>query len=103
MKGPVGPKVIDLTEGKPVKKVEEMKPVEEKEEDEDDIDDDEEMSASDQEDYEVEDEDFSWYNDSKLKDSTYFVLVNCDRRTIRKGEQAFYCYGKRSNAFLILK
>ena len=59
--------------------------------------------VSDQEDVEVEDEDFSWYNDKPLKDDTYFVLVNCDRRIQRKGEQAFYCYGKRSNSFLLLK
>lgn len=51
----------------------------------------------------MEDEDFSWYKDAKHRDETYFVLVNCDRRTVKKGEQAFYCYGKRSNAFLLLK
>jgi hypothetical protein len=38
-----------------------------------------------------------------MKDRSYFVLVNCDRRTVKQGEQVFYCYGKRSNAFLLLK
>jgi hypothetical protein len=52
---------------------------------------------------EGDDEDFSWYVDSKMKDETYFVLVNCDRRPLKVGEQAYYCYGKRSNAFLLLK
>ena len=70
---------------------------------EDDQIDESEGSASDQEDYEVEDEDFSWYDDRKHRDSTYFALVNCDRRTVKQGEQVFYCYGKRSNAFLLLK
>lgn len=59
--------------------------------------------ADDDDDPDYEDEDFSWYDDAAMRDDTYFVLVNCDRRTIRQGEQAFYCYGKRSNAFLLLK
>ncbi len=42
--------------------------------------------VSDPDDAEVEDEDFSWYDDTKLRDSTYIVLVNCDRRTLKKGE-----------------
>lgn len=58
---------------------------------------------SDQEDVEVEDENFEWYNNKVMRDDTYFVLVNCDRRVLRAGEQAYYCYGKRSNAFLLLK
>lgn len=53
-------------------------------------------------DYEFEDEDFSWYTE-KIKDETYFVMVNCERKTIKKGEQVYYCYGRRSNAFLLLK
>jgi hypothetical protein len=53
-------------------------------------------------DYDYEDEDFGWFQQSMV-DQTYFVLVNCDRRTIKKGEQTYYCYGKRSNAFLLLK
>lgn len=53
--------------------------------------------------YDYEDEDFSWYDDATMKSDTFFVLVNCDRRTIKQGEQVFYCYGKRSNAFLLLK
>jgi hypothetical protein len=63
----------------------------------------EEEEPSDQEDIEAEDEDFKWYNHSKMKDNSYFVFVNCDRRTVKSGEQVFYCYGKRSNAFLLLK
>jgi hypothetical protein len=68
-----------------------------------DEEEEEEEDHSDQEDYEVEDENFDWYNDSTLQKDTYFVLVNCDRRTVKKGEQIFYCYGKRSNAFLLVK
>ena len=64
---------------------------------------DEEEELSDQEDIDAEDEDFKWYDNATMKDRSYFVLVNCDRRTVRKGEQVFYCYGKRSNAFLLLK
>lgn len=63
----------------------------------------EEEEPSDQEDIEGEDEDFKWYNHEKMKDNSYFVFVNCDRRKVKKGEQVFYCYGKRSNAFLLLK
>lgn len=66
-------------------------------------DEDEEEELSDQEDIDGEDEDFSWFEPKKLMDDSYFVFVNCDRRTVKKGEQAFYCYGMRSNAFLLLK
>lgn len=66
-------------------------------------DEEEEEELSDQEDIDAEDEDFKWYNHAKMKDNSYFVFVNCDRRTVKKGEQVFYCYGKRSNAFLLLK
>ena len=71
---------------------------------EEDEDEENEEELSDQEDYEEDDEDFKkWYVHDRDVNDTYFVLVNCDRRTVKKGEQAFYCYGKRSNAFLILK
>lgn len=53
-------------------------------------------------DYDYEDEDFSWYKHQEMIEQTYFVMVNCERKTIKKGEQVFYCYGKRSNAFLLL-
>ena len=44
-------------------------------------------------------EDFDWFeHDDK---DCYFVLVNKDRRTIKAGEQVFYCYGDRSNRFLL--
>lgn len=67
-------------------------------------DEEEEEELSDQEDYDAVDEDFKkWYVHDRDVNDSYFVLVNCDRRTVKKGEQAFYCYGKRSNAFLILK
>ena len=54
-------------------------------------------------DSDTDDEDFEWFNDEEHKDQTYFALVNCDRRTVKKGEQIYYCYGKRSNLFLLLK
>lgn len=34
-------------------------------------------------------------------DETYFVFTNLNRRTLQPGEQAFYCYGNRSNKFLL--
>lgn len=37
-------------------------------------------------DYNYEDEDFTWYDDKTMRDETYFVLVNCERKTIKKGE-----------------
>lgn len=70
---------------------------------EEDSSEEDEEELSDQEDIDAEDEDFKWYNHAKMKDNSYFVFVNCDRRTVKKGEQIFYCYGKRSNAFLLLK
>lgn len=62
----------------------------------------ENMEEQDNDEYDYEDEDFGWFTES-IKDQTYFAFVNCDRRTIEKGEQVFYCYGKRTNAFLLLK
>jgi hypothetical protein len=61
------PKIFDMTGPT----IEEERKAQEEEESVDDS----QGSASDQEDYEVEDENFSWYNDKTLKDSTYFVLV----------------------------
>ena len=52
-------------------------------------------------DYDYDDEDFAWYT-YEMRDKTYFAFVNCERRPIKKGDQAYYCYGKRSNAFLLL-
>jgi hypothetical protein len=44
---------------------------------------------------------FKWLN-KKSESDTHFVLVNQDRRTIQAGEQVFYCYGCRSNRYLML-
>jgi hypothetical protein len=46
----------------------------------------EEEEPSDQEDIEGEDEDFTWYDSKKHLNDSYFVFVNCDRRTVKKGE-----------------
>ena len=48
------------------------------------------------------DEEFSWFNPEEHLDDTYFHLVNKNRRTIEPGEQVFYCYGNRTNKFLLL-
>jgi hypothetical protein len=50
------------------------------------------------------DEDFEWYKkDPELAESeSYFCLINCERRTLEAGEQAYYCYGDRTNRFLLL-
>ena len=29
-------------------------------------------------------------------------MVNCEPKIFKKGEQVLYCYGKRSNGFLLL-
>ena len=33
---------------------------------------------------------------------TYFCYVNKNRETIEAGDQVFYCYGNRTNKFLLL-
>lgn len=33
---------------------------------------------------------------------TYFTYVNKDRRAFEQGDQVFYCYGNRSNKFLLV-
>jgi hypothetical protein len=50
---------------------------------------------------ESSDEEFTWYN-HELNGETYFCLVNVSRRTLEPGEQAYYCYGDRSNRFLLM-
>ena len=50
---------------------------------------------------EESDEDFAWY-DQKLDKSTNFVLVNNNRATFEKGDQVYYCYGNRSNRYLLV-
>lgn len=37
-----------------------------------------------------------------MEDDTYFVFVNNERQAIQKGQQVYYCYGSRSNRFLLL-
>ena len=46
-------------------------------------------------------EEFDWYEPDKHEKESYFVLTNLQRRTLQPGEQAFYCYGNRSNKFLL--
>ena len=48
------------------------------------------------------DEDFDWFEIDVHTEDTYFNLVNKDRRTVEAGEQIFYCYGHRTNKYLML-
>ena len=48
------------------------------------------------------DEEFDWFEPTEMEDQTYFNLVNKNRKTIQPGEQVFYCYGNRTNKFLLL-
>ena len=47
-------------------------------------------------------ETFSWYDCSKHEKESYFAMVNLNRRDLMPGEQAYYCYGNRSNRFLLI-
>jgi len=47
-------------------------------------------------------EEFSWYKPLEHDKESYFCFVNLQRRTLQPGEQAYYCYGNRSNKFLLL-
>lgn len=47
-------------------------------------------------------EEFDWYDGEKHDDESYFVLNNLNRKKFKKGKQVFYCYGNRSNKFLLL-
>ena len=49
-----------------------------------------------------EDEEFDWYSSDKHDRDSYFCFVNLRRRQLQPGEQAFYCYGNRSNKYLLL-
>ena len=53
-------------------------------------------------DSEETDEEFDWFNAQEHTDETFFTLVNKTRETIEAGEQVFYCYGNRTNKFLLL-
>lgn len=44
---------------------------------------------------------YRWWEDND--DDNYFVMVNKNRRTIKAGEQIYYNYGKRTNAYLFEK
>ena len=44
------------------------------------------------------DEVFDWYND-KLDNECYFVITNTNRRTLRKGEEAYCSYGSCTNRY----
>jgi len=37
----------------------------------------------------------------KFNEETYFCVVNFDRKTMKKGEEAFISYGLRTNYFLL--
>jgi len=60
------------------------------------------------EDDEEEDEDFEWVDKERRKDpgkfdsETYFTFVNEMRKPMKKGEQAWNCYGNRTNLFLLV-
>ena len=53
-------------------------------------------------DSEETEEEFDWFDPVEHTDDTYFVFVNKNRKTITAGEQVFYCYGNRTNKFLLL-
>ena len=48
------------------------------------------------------DEEFDWFNPREHTDDTYFTFINKNRETIEPGDQVFYCYGNRTNKFLLL-
>jgi len=48
------------------------------------------------------DEEFDWFDAEQMTNDTFFCFVNKNRRTIETGEQVFYCYGNRTNKFLLL-
>ena len=53
-------------------------------------------------DSEETDEEFDWFDAGQHTDDTYFTFINKNRETIQAGEQVFYCYGNRTNKFLLL-
>ena len=46
------------------------------------------------------DEDFQWVESNES--STYISFINTTRKPIKKGDQIFYNYGRRSNQFLLI-
>ena len=54
---------------------------------------------------ETSDEDFSWMDDvdpKLLESETYFTFINESRFVMKKGEQAWNCYGNRTNRYLLV-
>ena len=48
------------------------------------------------------DESFDWFDEERDTENTYFVYTNESRKPILPGDQIFYCYGNRTNRFLLL-
>jgi len=49
-------------------------------------------------------EKFDWMQKLGKKsgeEHTYFTYVNQNRKAMKAGDQAFYCYGDRTNSFLL--
>jgi len=44
---------------------------------------------------------YRWWQDNDA--DNYFVMVNKNHRTIKSGEQIYYNYGRRTNAYLLEK
>jgi hypothetical protein len=57
---------------------------------------------------EEEEETFDWVDEQRFQDQakfeeeTYFTLVSEMRRPMKKGEQAWNCYGNRTNSYLLI-
>ena len=47
-------------------------------------------------------EEFDWFEGEKMSEDTYFTFVNKNRKDYHPGDQVFYCYGNRSNKFLLI-
>ena len=64
----------------------------------------EKLKGDDDENSEETDDEFEWFEetDPKFVDDSFFVYVNKTRQTIEPGDQVYYCYGNRSNKFLLL-
>lgn len=60
----------------------------------------EEPEGSEEEEDEEGSERYAWWLDTDPE--AYFVVVNQTEKPIRKGEQALFCYGRRSNFFLLM-
>jgi len=58
--------------------------------------------AAQDENSEETDEEFDWFEPEVHTDETYFSFVNKNRKTFMPGDQIFYCYGNRTNKFLLL-